>query len=401
MKRSSPRPKSDFLSGYIEGYYGRLLTFPERRGMVEKLGKIGAGHYLYAPKEDPFHRRDWRKSYPADWRDQFRAFTEHARRQKISVAGGIAPGLSYRYREPKDFEALTRKFRALVETGCTELALLMDDIPVDLSEGDRGAFRSLGEAHAQLLQKLWARLKRSGGIRRLWFCPTVYSDFVFGGGVRDEAYLRDLAPGLSQGVELLWTGPAIVSPHLEPENVSRVTRALGRKPVLWDNFYANDYCPGRIFLGPFQGRPADLREAAAGLLLNPTGLYHTDLFLLDLLGGFLRGHAPAETWKLALIRNGIPDGFSEVVRLLASPFEPMEPGSWTRNAVLDFRRALKPLIWDWKSPLQREWYPYLYAVDADLRLLLAGEEAPDSAWIRKKYSPIVASFLTGHFADRK
>src|SRR5690606_40322860 len=63
----------------------------------------------------------------------------------------------------------------------------------------------------------------------------------------------------------------------------------------------------------------------------------------------------------------------------------------TPRKIAEYRAALKPLIWVWKSPLQREWYPYLYALDADLRLLERGKDAPDEAWIRKKYSTVVRS----------
>src|SRR4051812_41838724 len=115
-------PKA-FLSGYIEGYYGRLLTFAERAGIVRKLREVGAGHYLYAPKEDLYHRKQWRAPYPAAWRKEFRAFVSASKKQGVQVVPGLAPGLSYRYREAEDFEALARKLRSLTALGCEEAAL--------------------------------------------------------------------------------------------------------------------------------------------------------------------------------------------------------------------------------------------------------------------------------------
>src|SRR3954466_16146482 len=126
-----------FLSGYIEGYYGRLLTFSERLGIACKLQEIGAGHYLYAPKEDLYHRKEWRAPYPAAWKKDFKAFVATSKMLGVRVVPGIAPGLSYRYRKPEDFEALERKLRSLTELGCEEAALLMDDIAVELPEADR------------------------------------------------------------------------------------------------------------------------------------------------------------------------------------------------------------------------------------------------------------------------
>jgi hyaluronoglucosaminidase len=134
------------------------------------------------------------------------------------------------------------------------------------------------------------------------------------------------------------------------------------------------------------------------MLLNPTGLYHTDLFLLDVLAGFLRGESPATGWKKAVHGAGIPKEFLVIAPLLSSPFMRLDTKvrslARVQALVKSYRAALKPLIWDWKSPLQREWYPYLYALDGDLRLLEVGAKAPDEAWVRKKYSVIVATLLT-------
>lgn len=393
-------PASAFLSGYIEGYYGRLLGFDERLGIARKLREIGAGHYLYAPKEDLYHRRAWREPYPASWRAEFRDFVARSGKLGVTVVPGVAPGLSYRYHKREDFRALARKLVSLTDLGCREAALLMDDIPVALPEADRNAFRSLGEAHGLILQELWPLLRKRG-LRRLWFCPTVYSDFFAPEGLARSAYLEDLALFLEPGIELLWTGRAIVSPDYRARDLAPLRRATGVHPVIWDNLYANDYCPGKIFLGPFAGRAPWLRKACAGMLLNPTGLYHTDLFLLDVFGGFLKGKPPLAAWKKALAARDVPRAFLEVAPLLASPFARVKPSALSPARVKTLRAALKPLIWDWKSPLQREWYPYLYALDADLRLLEKGKDAPDEAWVRKKYSPVVAELLLGKRAERK
>jgi hypothetical protein len=383
-----------FLSGYVEGYYGRLLTFGERLGIARKLRDIGAGHYLYAPKEDLYHRRVWREPYPAAWRAEFRDFVAQSKKIGVTVVPGIAPGLSYRYHKREDYRALARKLLSLTSLGCREAALLMDDIPVTLPAGDRNAFRSLGEAHGLILQRLWPLLKKRG-MRRLWFCPTVYSDYFAPEGVARSAYFEDLAMFLEPGIELFWTGRAIVSPDYRAADLAPLRKATGMHPVIWDNLYANDYCPGKIFLGPFAGRATWLRKATAGMLLNPTGLYQTDLFLLDVFGGFLRGLPPVRAWRKALAAWKVPREFLKVAPLLSSPFARVKPAALTPARVRALRAALKPLIWDWKAPLQREWYPYLYALDADLRLLETGKDAPDAAWIRKKYSPIVAEKLLG------
>jgi hypothetical protein len=162
---------------------------------------------------------------------------------------------------------------------------------------------------------------------------------------------------------------------------------------LWDNLYANDYCPGKIFLGPFAGRAREAWTLTRGILLNPTGLPATDRFLLDLLASHRRGMPAPRAWKEALIRHAVPAEFLAVAPFLSSPF--FVPGlkDLAPRRVAAMRKALKFLIWDWKGDLHKEWYPYLFMLDADLK---ASEEgARDAEWVRKRYSPLIARLLLG------
>ena len=48
------------IIGYIEGYYGKLLSWKSRKLIVKSLIKNKMNTYFYAPKEDVFHRLYWR-----------------------------------------------------------------------------------------------------------------------------------------------------------------------------------------------------------------------------------------------------------------------------------------------------------------------------------------------------
>ena len=62
--------------GYVEGYYGRLLGWDDRHRIIDRLAGNGMNAYLYAPKEDPFHRVDWRTAWPDDWVREFTRFCD-------------------------------------------------------------------------------------------------------------------------------------------------------------------------------------------------------------------------------------------------------------------------------------------------------------------------------------
>ena len=122
---AAPRP----MRGYIEGYYGRLFDWQDRQRIIDRMAALGMSTYVYAPKEDPFHRVEWRTAWPQDWLRAFADFCEHARDRQIDVIGGIAPGLDYaRGDEDKDFVSLSEKTASLARAGAAGIALMFDDI---------------------------------------------------------------------------------------------------------------------------------------------------------------------------------------------------------------------------------------------------------------------------------
>ncbi|MFN7954497.1 MAG: beta-N-acetylglucosaminidase domain-containing protein, partial [bacterium] len=54
------------FTGAIEGFYGPPYAAADRLALIDVLAESGLDHYVYAPKNDPFHRSRWREPYPAD-----------------------------------------------------------------------------------------------------------------------------------------------------------------------------------------------------------------------------------------------------------------------------------------------------------------------------------------------
>ena len=85
------------ISGYIEGYYGKLLTWENRKKIIKSIKNNNMNTYLYAPKEDIKNRLRWRETYSKNWRNKFQDFTQYAKKNKTQVIAGIAPGLDFEY----------------------------------------------------------------------------------------------------------------------------------------------------------------------------------------------------------------------------------------------------------------------------------------------------------------
>jgi protein O-GlcNAcase/histone acetyltransferase len=102
-------------------------------------------------------------------------------------------------------------------------------------------------------------------------------------------YLDDIGRLLDPAIDLLWTGPEIVSETISVDSMERLSQRIGRKPVIWDNLFANDYDARRLYCGPYSGRTRALRDAVRGILINPNNEYPTNFVPLRSLAEFLNG----------------------------------------------------------------------------------------------------------------
>ena len=80
--------------GYIEGYYGRLLSLQGRQMIINELNNLSMDFYIYGPKEDPFHRIKWNKDYPLEQMDEFEQLIGLANSNQVKFYFAISPGLS-------------------------------------------------------------------------------------------------------------------------------------------------------------------------------------------------------------------------------------------------------------------------------------------------------------------
>ena len=382
--------KPDLMRGYIEGYYGRLLTWDERGLILNHLSQLGMGYYLYAPKEDPCHRFDWRQDYDQDWMTRFQSFCTEAKASHVNVIAGIAPGIDFDFGHLNsdhdggghDWHCLIKKCRALIAAGADQVALLLDDIQPDFDEKS-GAFTNEAEAHATLANALNHALSDVME-KPIILTPRIYADEMMGhdlmaSGANDDMYWPQLAETLDQQIMLLVCGKNVVSHDTSLEDTAMAKAGIpAERAIIWDNLYAHDYCPRRLFLGLWQGRHDDQH-----ILLNPTGMPHTDMVLLS----FMDAGDDAEGWRQALRKHGVPEAFLQIAEFFNLP----PRGEDDPSPSLDEEKmlaALDLMLWQWKSPVQREWYPYLMGLRQDI-LLKTGQM--NKLRVRKSLPPLLWS----------
>ena len=343
------------ITGYIEGYYGKLLSWEERKKILKTLADCNLTNYFFAPKAEPFHRKFWRELPPKSFSIAFGEFCDCAKKLEISTIAGISPGIDFDFigsNKQIDFQFLLRKVRYFLDHGVDHLALLIDDVDDRVTRS--GSTLSEGHVHASLANRLAQELGT-----KIFVVPRVYADEI---ARSSPDYLKAFISELDIRNVLIYSGKEIVSNKI-PEGVSPLMEKLDWRGdlVVWDNFYANDYCPRRLFVGPWLGR-----DYISNILINPTGLVQTDQLLLKIYGSST-GNVKDGNWKNIIKQSGIPEEFFIVAKHFYNPFNRVP--KITSTVEKKYLSALDILLWEWIEPLALEWFNFFQGMRQDILTL--------------------------------
>jgi hypothetical protein len=146
--------------GVIEGFFGTPWSHQDRLDILHFMGSHGLPAYYYAPKDDPYHREEWRKPCTGKQLERFSELLKTAQENKVDLYFAISPGLSVVYSNAADFKALTDKLDAMYELGVRHFTLFLDDVPEHLADArDRQVFSRVAAAHSDLINRAYAHLK--------------------------------------------------------------------------------------------------------------------------------------------------------------------------------------------------------------------------------------------------
>jgi hyaluronoglucosaminidase len=269
--------------GVVEGFYHRSYTYQQRRELIDFLSEIGLNTYVYGPKSDPYHRKEWTRVYPKKTLLQFRVLSDLARSSSINFNYALSP-------IPRpDSIRIIEKINTMIDLGIEHFSLFFDDIKVSLTS-------ELADKQAYCTNRLFEFLNKKTRRPMLFFCPTQYCGF------QKTEYIMTIASRLDKGIKIFWTGPRVVSRRIKREDVDKITAILGRPPLIWDNLFANDYIPGIILRFPFKNRAPEIIDKVAGLLINPMNQFRESKPLIYTAARFFHErnkYNPGQTWRKA------------------------------------------------------------------------------------------------------
>jgi hypothetical protein len=312
--------------GVIEGFYGEPWSHQDRLDMLRFMGDVGLNMYVYAPKDDPYHRERWREPYPAAEFARLEELADSSAAHAVEFWYAISPGESIAFSSDADYATLMEKIEAVLGLGVSRFGLFLDDVPTTLAHAsDQQAFGSLAEAHASLINRLATDLTARSA--RLSVTPTTYTN-AWG----DTTYLRELGEQVDPAVPLYWTGPDVASPTITAVQAESWGELIGRKPWVWDNYPVNDYARWRPFLGPFPNRAPELAGQVGALVANPMNEAHASMIPLATLAIYARNpgaYDPGAALREALVRL-----YGESTAALFTPLISVFGGyGWESNAL--------------------------------------------------------------------
>ncbi|MBB4715176.1 hyaluronoglucosaminidase [Streptomyces luteogriseus] len=292
------------VRGITEGFYGTAWTHRQRLAQLDFMGRTKQNRYLYAPGDDLYRQARWREPYPARQRARFRELADRARRNHVSLGWAVAPGQAMCFASDDDVRALTRKLDAMWALGFRAFQLQFQDVSYSewhcgadadrFGSGPEAAARAQARVANAVARHLAARHPGAAGLSLM---PTEYYE----DGTTD--YRRALAEKLAKGVEVAWTGVGVVPRTITGGELAGAREAFGHPLVTMDNYPVNDYDPGRIFLGPYQGREPAVATGSAALLANAMQQPEASRIPLFTAADYAwnpRSYRPGESWRAAI-----------------------------------------------------------------------------------------------------
>jgi len=285
---------STFLTGIVEGFYGRVWSFETRLAYAEFLAEAGLNTCLYCPKADPHLRKHWRQDWPVQaWRELLQLSAAY-RLRGIYWGVGLSPFTLYHHYGRRQREQLKRKVARLAELDAPLLGILFDDMPGELD--------ALASRQAEIVIDVASWLPHV----RILVCPTYYSfdpvlEKFF--GRMPPGYWLQLGNELPADVDIFWTGNRVCSETISRADIELICDQLGRPVLLWDNYPVNDGAlrSNFLYLNKLSRRESLPATLLSGHLCNPM---NQGLLSLPAIAGLAQLYRPggaSDAWLERII----------------------------------------------------------------------------------------------------
>ena len=377
------KPLTTFVRrGVVEGFFGPMWSMAHRQRLFDFGAARGMNTYLYAPKDDPYHRELWTRPYPErEWRALV-GLIAHAQKRQIDFVYGFHPGKGLSFASDNPVRVLLAKAERFYDAGVRTFAVLFDDIPSFLQHRrDAQRFNnSLARAQGEWLSRIVSRQPARWSDVEWWICPSYYSaDPLLARtfGAFEPQFLETLATNLPADVACCWTGPAVVSRRITLAHMTQTAELIAHPLILWDNYPVNDLSMRNdMHIGPLEGRDARLPKAVYAYLNNP--LLQEELSFVPLATCFdyaanPQNYDPEGSWTTTIRQRFGSDAVRHwrVLRRFCRHSEMSRkrnrPPKMTSAELQQLRHACQYLYENRRAKWAREFKPWRERIEAVLK----------------------------------
>lgn len=262
--------------GSIEGFYGTPWTNQDRLNQIKFYGENKLNTYIYAPKDDIYHREKWREQYPESEMTKMKELIKVSKENKVDFVFSLSPGNDIKFTgdtAEDDYKALLIKCNAMYDMGVRSFAIFFDDIP-----GKQGTEQAnfLNRFNTEFIQA-------KKDIKPLITVPTEYDTNVMSVGTTINKYTKEFSETLDPSIKVLWTGTAVVPEGIDVTNAQFVKSIYGDRVGIWWNYPVTDYIKDKLALGPVYGLDKGLANELDFFVVNP--MEHADLSKIAIATG--------------------------------------------------------------------------------------------------------------------
>ena len=277
--------------GFIEGYYGNPWSYEDRADLMKFGGEIKMNQYVFASKDDPYHRTNWRSLYPHEGdegagKDTIERIAEMAQagnESKCFYVYALHPFYSNKMTSgtyDKDLADLKAKFGQVIEAGVRQIAILEDDgsAPGSWDQAADLIIRLLNDVTTWLEKLKDSDPKYSDLKTDVLFCPgfMAYANDMTNSNNEDVKKIQRIHAGVGDNIRIVMTGGKIwgdVTTAFADNFYNKVKEqnGTGRYPYLWVNWPCSDNTHDSLVMGGHNSilRPNLDGSKYHGIILNP------------------------------------------------------------------------------------------------------------------------------------
>ncbi|GAA0070489.1 hypothetical protein UT300003_20120 [Clostridium sardiniense] len=328
--------------GFIEGFYGTPWSHEDRKSLMKDTSEYKMNTYIYAPKDDIYHRAEWKKLYPEDKAKEIAELAKAGTDNNLNFCWTIHPGATLQFTD-EDYKAIINKFEQLYSLGVRQFGVLFDDTD-DWSRG---------KLQAEWINRINKEfVKAKGDVAPMIVISARYNSAW---GPNIDRYFKPFMQTLDKDIEVMWTGHATMS-NVSKEVFEWPKTATGvdKDVAVWWNYPVNDYCDSKLLMAPMPNLNPDL-DNVTGFFSNPMNQAEASKVALYSIADYTwntNEFKYQKSWERS-IEELVPEASEEFKRFASNISYLSDDGGASGPFIFDESVYLKEKIDSFKNAIQK------------------------------------------------